>query len=1342
MELRSKRVCIMSLPGGDRRGTSGADAGCHSLRTVGGEELSRRALAGDKPEVTTADQIDETSHHASNSPISSIVSSSSSFRYSPTSSSTCSMQSEDVVQTANYANGSVPTTDSSKTRRKWSTEMNEFILRNYLQITKLETDTKVYLLPLHEKFIDRFPDMKDVTRQRVGDQRRAIIRKKLLPQSTIDHIYNEVKAELQNTQPQINQYTQSRTSTLNIERTANTNTPKSRMRWTTEHNETIIRAYYKITELETNQTAYRQLLHQNFIDTFPSLAHLSEQRIADQRRLIIANKYIHRDRLDMIKKEVAEELKLTCSSQSQDVNVLDSNLLSSQSSPQIDVHSPNTVLTMRTDTQPEITPFSWTHRLQTHHTLEINNTDDPIDQVSESNLERELVQKLRDTLEMYSDINPETRPRLPRLRENKYLYKLISLFNNKILPKFLNDNATMLEIHTLIYCTATVISKQLGYKIQQDTEIQRNQTKPDKQPWQIRLEKDIAALRVDIGRLTQYINNNNRSNKIVREVKLILSKNKIHSSHEGNNNTPQDVLDTLKQKLALKAHRLARYLKALRRKNDNKLFTTNEKGFYRQLGKSGNIDYDSNEQAALPDKEELKNYWADLWEHQKSHNEEAKWIKEEETRWGDIEEMEFEDLTKEDIETVTKKMKNWKAAGVDGVHNFWFKKLAFLHEIIAKKCTELIKGEENLPDFVTKGITHMLPKSSDTANPSQYRPITCLPTLYKLITSCITMRMNSHIEANNILAEEQKGCRQSHKGCKEQLIIDSTILKHANKHNRNLHLTYIDYKKAFDSVPHSWLIRVLQIYKINPTVITFLEDAMTKWKTTLSLTTKFTKIVTEEIYIGNGIFQGDSLSPLWFCLALNPLSYLLNQTRNGYKLTHNATISHLLYMDDIKLYGKSSTDMENLLNITAKFSKDIQMTFGLDKCKTLHIHKGKFLSGDYSINDDINITAMDINDTYKYLGIKQNKHINHTQIKQDLKTEYLRRVNLICRKHLNSKNLFKALNTYAIPVLTYSFAVIKWTNSDINNLQIKTRTSLTKHKYLHPKSAIERMTIKREKGGREKLNTWRLKQLHGRHIHDIEQPHIDSIASNKWLKLGYLYPETEGFLISIQDQVVNTKNYRKYIIKDPNALDDRCRKCHRNSETIQHIINACPVLTQNDYTHRHNQVAHYIHQKLAIKYKLLPPKVEPYYQYTPKSVLESPNCRIYFDRAILTDKTIYCNRPDITVLDKLNKTVYFIDVAIPNTHNIKKTISDKIHKYSELKEEVLRIWNLDKVYIVPLVLSSTGVIPKHLHRSIQLLDLPEHTYITMQKAAILNTCRIVRRFLQDEPAITADSLNN
>lgn len=395
----------------------------------------------------------------------------------------------------------------------------------------------------------------------------------------------------------------------------------------------------------------------------------------------------------------------------------------------------------------------------------------------------------------------------------------------------------------------------------------------------------------------------------------------------------------------------------------------------------------------------------------------------------------------------------------------------------------------------------------------------------------------------------------------------------------------------------------------------------------------------------------------------------------------------------------------------------------------------------------------------------------------------------MCKKQLFSRNLFKAINTYAIPVLTYSFGIIKWSQTDINNIEIKTRKTLTKHNYLHPKSAVERMTVKRDLGGRglidlkilwqnqiknmrdfffrkselhaatiaiddnftplnlqqkerhfktrleqerEKIETWKKKELHGRHLKDLQQPHIDTEASNKWLKLGYLFPETEGFIIAVQDQVINTRNYKKYILKE-NIETDTCRKCHRQPETIQHIIGACPTLAQNDYTHRHNQIVSYIHQKLAVKYEFIDEKnIKPYYEYTPKPVLDSTTVKMYYDRAILTDKTIPYNRPDITLVNKTTKTAFLIDVTIPNTHNIQKSITEKINKYTELKEEILRIWNLEKVYIVPLVLSSTGVIPKQLHHSLSLLNLPPKSYITMQKAAILNTCRIVRKFLTSD----------
>ncbi|KAI5724299.1 hypothetical protein M8J77_000842 [Diaphorina citri] len=74
--------------------------------------------------------------------------------------------------------------------------------------------------------------------------------------------------------------------------------------------------------------------------------------------------------------------------------------------------------------------------------------------------------------------------------------------------------------------------------------------------------------------------------------------------------------------------------------------------------------------------------------------------------------------------------------------------------------------------------------------------------------------------------------------------------------------------------------------------------------------------VLSEIKIRRGIFQGDSLSPLWFCLALNPLSKLLRRTGMGYKLNTNEgsqIVSHQLYMDDLKLYAPSYETLNQLI---------------------------------------------------------------------------------------------------------------------------------------------------------------------------------------------------------------------------------------------------------------------------------------------------------------------------------------------------------------------------------------------------------------------------------------------
>ena len=84
------------------------------------------------------------------------------------------------------------------------------------------------------------------------------------------------------------------------------------------------------------------------------------------------------------------------------------------------------------------------------------------------------------------------------------------------------------------------------------------------------------------------------------------------------------------------------------------------------------------------------------------------------------------------------------------------------------------------------------------------------------------------------------------------------------------------------------------------------------------------------------------MSPLFYVIGMIPMTTILRQTRLRYQTSKSAAkISHLLYMDDLKLYGKSSNELESLLNIVWIFSTDISIEFGLEKRATLTIHKGK-----------------------------------------------------------------------------------------------------------------------------------------------------------------------------------------------------------------------------------------------------------------------------------------------------------------------------------------------------------------------------------------------------------------
>ena len=88
-----------------------------------------------------------------------------------------------------------------------------------------------------------------------------------------------------------------------------------------------------------------------------------------------------------------------------------------------------------------------------------------------------------------------------------------------------------------------------------------------------------------------------------------------------------------------------------------------------------------------------------------------------------------------------------------------------------------------------------------------------------------------------------------------------------------------------------------------------------------------------------------------------------------------------------------------------------------------------------------------------------------------------------------------------------------------------------------------------------------------------------------------------------------------------------------------------------------------------------------------------------------------------------------MDIAVPNTHNLAKTITDKQNKYQEMGNEICAMWKQNAVQVIPIVISPKAVIQKSLSQSLKRLDLHPNTYIQMQKFVILDTCSIVRNFL-------------
>ena len=280
-------------------------------------------------------------------------------------------------------------------------------------------------------------------------------------------------------------------------------------------------------------------------------------------------------------------------------------------------------------------------------------------------------------------------------------------------------------------------------------------------------------------------------------------------------------------------------------------------------------------------------------------------------------------------------------------------------------------------------------------------------------------KVSDHLNQQNLLAEEQKDCQRKTRGTKDQPLIDKAVVRNSRR-KTNLKVAWIDFQKAYNMVPHSWILKTLELVGTARNIRELLRRGMQNWRTVLFSRKK----KLGRVNIRRGIFQGDSLSPLLFVVALIPVTIILRTLKQGYSFEKGKRLNHLFFRDNLKLHGSNDKEIDSLVKAVKIISGDIGMQFGFDKCAVLKMKRGKQVHCEgIDLGDGVMIEKADEKE-YKYLGILKKNDICQGKMKEKVQKEYYKRVRAVLKSKLNGGNVINAINIWAVATVRYGARII------------------------------------------------------------------------------------------------------------------------------------------------------------------------------------------------------------------------------------------------------------------------------------------------------------------------------
>ena len=148
------------------------------------------------------------------------------------------------------------------------------------------------------------------------------------------------------------------------------------------------------------------------------------------------------------------------------------------------------------------------------------------------------------------------------------------------------------------------------------------------------------------------------------------------------------------------------------------------------------------------------------------------------------------------------------------------------------------------------------------------------------------------------------------------------------------------------------------------------------------------------------------------------------------------------------------------------------------------------------------------------------------------------------------------------------------TDSEIRNIKEYIANSEEElFKYASTAMNLDPATIEEKEKFQKRLFSERSTKLKSMKLHGQFEKDTEAVKTKEswnWLRCGDLKRETDALIMAAQEQALNTNSIKKNIYKITDS--DKCRLCGKNTESVTHIISACPKLAQKEYKRRHDKV--------------------------------------------------------------------------------------------------------------------------------------------------------------------------